>query len=241
VFVAESRLVVRCLLTAGRFPVRSVLLTETALESLRDVLAPADQVLVAPDALIQGVVGFDFHGGCLAIGERGAEPPLAELLAARLLVVLEGVTSPDNVGGVFRNACAFGADGVVLGPRCADPLYRRAIRVSMGASLAIPFTHATDWPDALGRLRAAGFTVIGLTPRAPAVDIGEFGGRRAIPERVALLLGGEEAGLSAAASAAADLRVLIPMVPGVDSLNAATACGIALHRFSSLAVPAARR
>jgi tRNA G18 (ribose-2'-O)-methylase SpoU len=233
VFIAETRLVVRRLLTAGRFRVRSVLGTEAALADLADVLAPAGEVLVAPDAVIQGVVGFNFHRGCLAVAERGPEVAPATLHGGRLLVVLEGMANPDNVGGVFRNAMAFGADGVILSPGCADPLYRKALRVSMGATVTVPFARAAEWPAALHGLRAAGFQVVALAPRPGGVDIAEFGARRALPERVALVLGAEGDGLSAAARAAADVEVAIPMAAGVDSLNAATASGIALHRFAS--------
>src|SRR5213594_1168362 len=136
-FVAESRQVVRRLL-GSRFRARSVLATEAAAADLRDVLADGLPVYVAPEETLGRVVGFNFHRGCLAVGERGAELPLDALLDTRLLVVLEGVTNPDNVGGVFRNAMAFAAGGVLLAPGCSDPLYRKAIRVSMGGTLVVP-------------------------------------------------------------------------------------------------------
>jgi len=148
-----------------------------------------------------------------------------------VLLVLERVTNPDNIGGAFRNAMAFGAGGVVLAPGCSDPLYRRAIRVSMGGTLVVPFTRAEPCPEALARLRGAGFTVVALTPDGGA-DIGELGTSRPVPERVALLLGSEEEGLSAAARAAADLAVAIRMADRGQSLNVATASGIALHRLA---------
>ena len=127
-FIAESRQVVRRLLGGSRFRARSVLATEAAAEDLRDVLADGLPVYVAPEETLERVVGFNFHRGCLAVGERSAELPLDALLDTRLLVVLEGVTNPDNVGGVFRNAMAFAAGGVLLAPGCSDPLYRKAIR-----------------------------------------------------------------------------------------------------------------
>jgi tRNA G18 (ribose-2'-O)-methylase SpoU len=224
---------VRDLVAGRRFPVRSVLCTEAARAGLGDVLAGVPCVLVAPDALIRRVVGFQFHGGCLAVAERGALPSLEALLAdaPRRLVVLEQVSNPDNVGGVFRNARAFGADAVVLGPGCTDPLSRKAIRAAMGASLVLPFAPAGDWPAALDRLRAAGLTCVALTPRPEAVDVTALGAAQPIPPRFALLVGAEGPGLGPDALAAADLRVRIAMAPGVDSLNVATASGIALHHL----------
>jgi tRNA G18 (ribose-2'-O)-methylase SpoU len=226
-FVVESRQVVRRLL-ASRFRTRSVLATEAAAEDLRDVLADGLPVYVAPEAVLQGVVGFKFHRGCVAIGERGADVALDGVLEARLLVVLEGVNNPDNVGGVFRNAMAFGAGGVLLSPGCSDPLYRKAIRVSMGGTLVVPFAHAAPWPDALARLGERGFTIVALAPDGD-VPIGQLGATRFLPERVALLLGAEGDGVSAAARAAADVVVSIPMAGPHHSLNVATASGIALH------------
>src|SRR5712664_3962678 len=230
-FIAESRQVVRRLLGEARFRARSVLATEAAAEDLRDVLPAGLPVYVAPEATLQRVVGFNFHRGCLAVGERGAELGLDGLLDARVLLVLEGVTNPDNIGGAFRNAMAFGAGGVVLAPGCSDPLYRKAIRVSMGGTLVVPFTRAEPWPEALARVRGHGFTVVALTPDAGA-DIGELGTSQPVPERVALLLGAEGEGLSAAACAAADLAVAIRMTGRGQSLNVATASGIALHRLA---------
>ena len=232
-FIAEGRLIVGKLLAAPRFRVRSALGTASALASLRGGLEQAGvPVYVARPETLQRIVGFHFHRGCLAAGERRAELGLDVLLqprGRRILVALEGVTNPDNVGGVFRNAMAFGADGVVLGPGCADPLYRRALRVSMGGALETPFATVFDWPEGFARLRAAAFTIAALTPDRAAADISAFG---EVPERLLLLLGSEGEGLSAAARAAADVHVRIPMAPGVDSLNVATAAGIALHRLA---------
>jgi tRNA G18 (ribose-2'-O)-methylase SpoU len=240
VFVAESQLVVRRLLGAGRFRLHSVLLTERALESLREALEGAGDdlaVYLADEGVLRAVVGFNFHRGCVAVAERGAEPTSAALLEAwragpRLVLVLDRMTNPDNVGGVFRNAVAFAADGVLLSPGCCDPLYRKVIRVSMGGSLEVPFARVPDLGAALTRLRADGFTLLALTPGPEAVELGEMGEPRAIPARTAVLLGAEMDGLAPAARAAADLALRIAMAPGVDSLNVATACGIALHRLS---------
>ena len=236
-FIAESREVVRRLLVEGRFRTRSVLLTLPGLEGLRDVLettAKEIPILLTTPEIVRALAGFNFHRGCLAIGERGVEPSLHGVLerpGPRLLLALEDVTNPDNIGGLFRNAMAFGVGGVLLSAGCGDPLYRKAIRVAIGGSLSIPFARVEDWPHALTRLRETGYAVIALTPDATAADIAELGVTRLVPERAALLLGAEGVGLTAASRRAADLEVRIRMAPGVDSLDVATACGIALHRL----------
>jgi tRNA G18 (ribose-2'-O)-methylase SpoU len=229
-FVVEGRLLVQKLL-ASRFRVRSILTTRAALADLEAALARHGgdaSVYLTTAETVERLVGFPFHRGCLAAAERGASLVLADLMPrARLLVVLEQVTNPDNVGGVFRNAAAFGAEGVVLSPGCGDPFYPKAVRVAMGGSLEVPFVHAPDWPAALGRLKDAGFTLVALTPQAGAVDFDEL----RVPERVALLLGTESDGVTPDARAAADVVATIGMAPGADSLNVATASGIALHRL----------
>jgi tRNA G18 (ribose-2'-O)-methylase SpoU len=170
----------------------------------------------------------------VAIGERPAPRALSDLLAPlspeTRLVVLEGVGNADNMGGIFRNAAAFGAAGVVLGPRCCDPLYRKAIRVSMGAALRVPFASAEEgWPGALRDLKAEGFSVLALTPSPDATGLAEAA---AVPgRRLAVLAGAEGYGLTGEALAASDVAVRIPMAPGTDSLNVATAVGIALHHL----------
>ncbi len=237
-FVAEGREVVRELLCSRRFAVRSLLLTKSAHRALSGHLGRrADlPVYVAPLPVLKRVVGFDFHRGCLALGDRGAARSVADVLAAepRRLVVLEGASNPDNVGGVLRTARALGADAVVLSPDCCDPLYRKALRVSMGAALELPWAQARDWeaerepPVAL--LRGAGFTLIALTPRG-GVDVRALGVEIPLPARAALLVGAERDGLRAATLATADLRVRIPMAAGVDSLNLVTACAVALDRL----------
>jgi len=237
-FFAEGREVVRALLRSRRFAVRSILLTESARVALADHLEqrPDLPVYVAPLPVLKRVVGFDFHRGCLALGDRGVERSVADVLAAepRRLVVLEGVSSLDNVGGVLRTARALGADAVMLSPDCCDPLYRKALRVSMGAALQLPWAHAhdweTEWEPSLARLRAAGVTLIALTP-CGGVDVESLGTRISPRSRVALLVGAEHDGLRAATLAAADLRVRVPMVAGMDSLNLVTACAVALDRL----------
>jgi tRNA G18 (ribose-2'-O)-methylase SpoU len=153
------------------------------------------------------------------------------LSTATVVVVLEAVANADNVGGVFRTAAAFGADGVLLSPSCCDPLYRKAIRTSMAATLRVPFARMEDWPHGLAALRARGFTIVGLTPRAEAQPLDIFAASR--PARIVLLVGNEGAGLSREAEAAAERLVRIPIRPDVDSLNLVVATGIVLSRLTS--------
>jgi tRNA G18 (ribose-2'-O)-methylase SpoU len=237
-FIAEGRQVVRRLLSARRYRVRSALVTPPALHALGEALGAAGvpTYLVRQD-VVEAVVGMEFHHGCLAAGERGVEPTVEAVLAETRndrLVVLEGLGDSSNVGALFRNALAFGVGAVFLAPGTADPLYRKAIRVSSGATVALPFARFADWPRDLERLRDAGYTLLALTPRAEAVDIGELGDGRPLPARFALLLGTEGRGLSAEALAAADLQIRIPMAPEMDSLNVAAAGAVALHWLSRI-------
>ncbi len=227
--IAEGAFLVPQLLRS-RFPLRSVLLTPSG---LRRLAAPLDglgvPVYVAPEALVEELAGFHFHRGVLASADRLPLPDRAELTAhARLLLVAEGVNDHENLGSLFRNAAAFGVDAVLLDPTSADPLYRRSVRVSMGHALVVPFTRLSPWPAALDGLRDAGFEVVALTPAAGAEDLQGLapGGRRAV------LVGAEGPGLSPGALAAADRRVRIPLSPGVDSLNLATAAAVALHHLA---------
>jgi len=233
-FVIESRLCVRRLVSASRFPVCSVLVTETALEALGDALSQLGEdtpVYVASSTLLEKLVGYNLHRGCIALARRGPERSLDEILDSppRLLVGLEQVANPENVGNVFRNAMAFGADAVLLSRDCADPLYRKAVRVSMGGALLTPFAYVDGWPEAIERLRAAGFATLALSTEARAVDLAALEVEAVAGQRIALILGAESEGLDAATLAAVDRKVRIPMASGVDSLNVATAAGIALH------------
>jgi tRNA G18 (ribose-2'-O)-methylase SpoU len=239
VFVAEGRLVVERLIAERRYAVQSVLVSDAASRALEPVLStltPDIPVYVCEADEFLGITGYDVHRGCLALVTRPAPVSLdAALERAHLVLALEGVTNADNVGGVFRNAAAFGADAVLLDPASCDPLYRKAIRTSMAATLRVPFARLTDraseWPSALTRLRMRGFTLVALTPDGSARELDEFAAAPS-PHRLALLLGSEGAGLSAAASAAADHHVRIPIGGDVDSLNLAVASGIALYRLS---------
>ena len=228
-FAVESREVVRRLLHEGRFQLRSLLTTERALESVADLLDPSTLLYLAENDVIRDVVGFNFHRGCMGIAERGTALRLGGVLAndPRTVVVCEQLTNPDNVGGVFRNAMAFGAGAVVLSPGCADPLSRKVVRVSMGGAVSVPFVEVAEWPAALPRLRSAGYTVVALTTRE-----GESIATLGSPRRLVLLVGSERDGLTDAALAEADVRATIAMAPGVDSLNVSVACAIALHRLA---------
>ena len=246
--VVEGRFAIETLLRARRFRVRALLLTESTRRALAaDLAAPAwgDVDVYVASAGHFRIGGYDFHRGYLALADRPAPTPPDELLAAAPrdapLLVLERVGNPDNVGSLFRNAAAFGAGGVVLSPGCADPFYRKAIRTSAGATLRLPFATASDWPAALRALRARGYLVAALTPPGGAagvatVELGDFAARR--PRRpVALVVGTEGDGLTAAALAEADVRVQITIDPSVDSLNVATAAAVALHRLYPVGVP----
>jgi tRNA G18 (ribose-2'-O)-methylase SpoU len=234
-FVAEGRLVVRRVIEDGRCRVQSLLLSEAARRALDPViatLAPDVPVYVCESGDFLGIAGYDVHRGCLALVERPPALSIATILApAGTLVVVEGVTNADNVGGVFRNAAAFGAGAVLLSPTSCDPLYRKAIRTSVAASIRVPFARAVDWPGALIQVRAAGFTIVALTPREPSETLESFASRPR-PARLALVVGTEGAGLTPAVEATADHRVRIPIGDDVDSLNLAVAVGIALYRLS---------
>src|SRR5438067_403106 len=166
-FIAEGRIVVTRLIEDGRWTLRSVLVSAAAkrdLEPMLSVIAAQAPVLVCAATDFLGITGHDIHRGCLALVERPPAVSLdATLAGTRLAVVLEGVSNADNVGGVFRNAAAFGADVVMLSPTCCDPLYRKAVRTSMGATLRVPFVQLSEWPAALQHLRAAGFQLVALT------------------------------------------------------------------------------
>ena len=234
-FIAEGRIVVRRAIEDARYRVRAVLVNDAALAQLSPWLPslPTDTpVYVCDTGAFVALTGFHIHRGCLALVDRRQPDALETAIAgAQTIVVLESVANADNVGAVFRNAAAFGCGAVVLSPACCDPFYRKAIRTSMGAVFRLPYATATPWPDALGAIRAAGFTIVALTPNQPAVPLEVFARER--PGRVALLAGTEGAGLSRDAEAAADVRVRIPIGDTVDSLNVATAVAIALYAVAS--------
>lgn len=230
-FVAEGEKVIRRAVVAG-YPVRSLLLTRQHLAGLTDLLdrcaAPA---YIVADDVARRLTGFVVHRGALAsCGRLELPSPSLVTRGASRVVVLEDIVDHGNVGGIFRCAAALGVEAVVLSPRCADPLYRRSVKVSMGAVFAIPYARMTDWHGGLAELRAAGFQMLALTPDQSAVPIDEV----ALGGRVALLLGCEGDGLSARWLSEADQPVCIRMSPGamalgVDSLNVVAAAAVACH------------
>lgn len=233
-FLAEGELVLGELLQS-RHQVVSVLAASNKVDRLRPLLARLDAqtpVFVGSPELVERIVGFDLHRGVLACGRASPPPRLDEVLRdARILVLLENLANHDNVGGVFRcvRALAGDAGAVLLTRGCCDPLYRRALRVSIGHALHVPWTWVDDWPGDLDRIAAAGFQVLALTPGAGAVEIGQVG--RA--ERLCLLAGAEGPGLSRAALERASRAVRIGMHRAVDSLNVTVSVGIALHALGS--------
>ncbi|HET7221212.1 MAG TPA: RNA methyltransferase [Vicinamibacterales bacterium] len=227
-FVAEGRLVVARLIEAG-YDIPSILVTATALRALAPMPDP-HRVLVADQAIVNDVTGFNFHRGCLALARRPPAIPLESFAAASRLAVVEGVNNPDNIGGIFRSAAAFGADGVVLDPSAGDPWYRKAVRTSMGAVLRLPFARASAWPADLRLLREHGLTLAALTP-AGAMTVDEFAAARPRDARIALIVGAEGPGLTDAALREADVTLRIPVDPASDSLNVVVALSIALHRL----------
>jgi tRNA G18 (ribose-2'-O)-methylase SpoU len=229
-FLAEGDKVIRRALTAG-YRLRGVLCEERWLEPLADVLPDDAPAYVAAREVLEAVTGYTVHRGALASFARRPLPDPAELLrTTRRVAVLEDVNDHTNVGAIFRSAAALGMDAVLLTPRCADPLYRRAVKVSMGAVLAVPYARLPWWPAGFELLRGAGFRTVALTPDADAVALPDLSADAL--ERPALLLGAEGTGLSAAALAGADLRVRIPMSAGVDSLNVGSAASVAFYALA---------
>ncbi len=224
-FLAEGEKVVRRAVEAG-YTVRSFLMAPRWLDGLGDVLDSTQApCYVVSEDLAEQVTGFHVHRGALASLVRRPLPSVESVLAgARTVVVLEDVVDHTNVGAIFRSAAGLGADAVLLSPRCADPLYRRSIKVAMGAVFSLPWTRLPDWYDGLGLLSDAGFTTVALTLATDAVPIEEA---VAGVERLALVLGTEGHGLSARWTSAADRRAIIAMSAGIDSLNVAAACAIA--------------
>jgi len=234
-FIAEGEKVISRAIAAG-YPVRSLLVSRDKLATIADVAASCQAPLyVLPPEVAEQLTGYHVHRGALASMQRLPLPSVADVLAsARRIVVLEDIVDHTNVGAVFRCVAALGFDAVLLAPRCADPLYRRSVKVSMGAVLAVPYTRLADWRSGLAELRSAGFRLLALTPDPAAVPIGELAdpaGRGNITrsDKVALLVGGEGSGLSGRWLAAADQAVRIPMSRGIDSLNVAAAAAIACY------------
>ncbi|MGH3364949.1 MAG: TrmH family RNA methyltransferase [Nocardioidaceae bacterium] len=226
-FLAEGEKVVRRAVEA-RFAARSFLMAPRWLDGLADVLDRSDApCYVVSEELAEEVTGFHVHRGALASLERAPLPRVAEVLAdARTVVVLEDVVDHTNVGAIFRSAAALGVDAIVLSPRCADPLYRRSIKVAMGAVFSVPYARMEGWYDGLAELSETGFTTVALTPAEDAVEIEDA--VRGL-DKVALLMGSEGPGLSRRWMETAARRAVIPMAAGIDSLNVAAATAVACY------------
>lgn len=255
VFVVEGRLAVERLL-ASAYSMRSLLVDDHQVSAAGDLVsatrARGVPVFVGSRAAVADTVGFALHRGVVAVADRPSPPRADRLLTdiartagttgtPQVVAVLEGLNDHENIGALYRNAAAFGVAGVLLDPTCADPLYRRSIRVSVGHVLHVPTARSVPWPDGLHQVRSAGFLVAALAPR-PASDCGVPGvglvelkasmSSSEHPAGVAVLLGAEGPGLTPAALAASDVVVSIPMADGVDSLNVATAAAVAFHALA---------
>lgn len=233
IFIAEGEKVIARCLEAGYRP-RSLLLAQRWLAGLTPALAgyPDVPVFVVTQDLAETVTGFHVHRGALAAMERPEPLPMSALLSFDRLVVLEDIVDHANVGACFRSAAALGWDGVAISPRCADPLYRRAVKVSMGAVFELPWARLDDWGSAIPALRQAGYVVAALALAPGAVELTAFSERLCqSPQRVALVLGTEGRGLSDRWLAACDVVVTIPMQRGIDSLNVAAACAVACYEL----------
>ena len=227
-FMAESHQVIERALGAG-YPVRSVLTTERWLDAVEQLTLPDDTpVFVGDEVTINAITGYRVHRGALAAMSRLPLPSVDEIVdGARRLVILEGIVDHTNVGAIFRSAAGLGFGAVLVDPTCADPLYRRSVRVSMGAVFAVPWTRLSTWPGGLERLKATGWTIVALTPGVGALDLDEF--RSEEHANLAVILGTEGDGISAGAQALTDYRVRIPMAAGVDSLNVAAAAAVTFY------------
>lgn len=231
VYIAESAAVIERALSAGHVPI-SVLMEDKWLDRMRPVLevVPEVPIYVGSKEILEQITGFHVHRGALALMHRPKLPTVESVIAtARRLIVLEDIVDHTNVGAIVRSAAGMGFDGFLITPRCADPLYRRSVRVSMGTVFDIPWTRLASWPHDASVLRDAGFTLAAVTPDPSAIDLDVF----TPPERLALIVGTEGDGLSAAALDQADVSVRIPMYRGVDSLNVAAAAAVVCWQLRS--------
>lgn len=240
-FVTEGRHCTRRLLTSGRYTVVALLLTPTAEAALADVIEPIPPaerppIIVKSQAELDALTKFRLHQGCVAYAER-VSPPVwqPESTLEGLSVLLERVRDPDNVGSIARSASAMGVRALLMGPECADPFYRKAVRTSMGAVLTQTIVEAAPWPDVLDTLKASGHTLIATTPDPSARDIGELGlasGGSRVARSIVLMVGSEGEGLSPEALKAADIHARIPMTTAVDSLNVGVATAVAVYALT---------
>lgn len=228
--IAEGVLVVQRMI-ASRFAPHSLLGVDRRLRELGADLDGLDVPFYrVPHEVMDECIGFHLNRGVLAAAHRAAEPPLGEVLArARTVGVLEGVNDHENIGSMFRNASGLGVDGMLFGARCADPLYRRAVRVSMGHVLRLPYAHVPEWPRGIAQVREHGFSLVALTPDTDAPTLPEVLSGTGRDDRVALIVGAEGPGLRKHTMAFCDARARIPMAPGTDSLNVATSAAVAFY------------
>jgi tRNA G18 (ribose-2'-O)-methylase SpoU len=223
-YIAESALVLERALRAGHVP-RSVLALGNTVEEARALVGDDVPIFSGPGELLEQLTGYLLHRGLIAAMHRPALPSVESLLAsARRVIILENVADPTNVGAIFRSVGAIGADAVLVTPRCSDPFYRRAIRVSMGTVLQVPWTRLGDWASTRALLTASGFQIAALALSEDAVSLRDF----VAPPKLALVLGAEGEGLTPVALAAADTIVQIPMAHGIDSLNVAATAAVAM-------------
>lgn len=226
-YLAEGDLVLRRAIAAGHVP-RSVLVADSRADALETLPLPDDTAVYrVTDALAEDITGFHVHRGVIASMNR---PPLADLsqvlAGARRVAILEDLTNHTNVGAIFRSAAALGADAVLVTPRCADPLYRRSVRVSMGTVFQVPWTRISPWPRGIDLLRDMGFTVAALALSEDAVPLDHVTGDA--PERLAMIFGTEMDGVGPRTIHAADMQITIPMADGISSLNVAAASAVAM-------------
>ncbi|HEX5017322.1 MAG TPA: RNA methyltransferase [Actinomycetes bacterium] len=231
-FMAESHQVIARALAVG-YPVRSVLTTPRWLSAVEQLDLPVDcPVFVGDEDLVRAVTGYRVHRGALAAMSRLPLPSIQDVVDAvradrSRIAIFENIVDHTNLGAGIRSAAALGVDGVLVTPECADPLYRRSVRVSMGAVFAVPWTRLRSWPDDIKLLKASGYTVAAMTPGEQSIDLDDF--VAAAHPHFALILGTEGAGITPAAQELADYRLRIPMAGGVDSLNVAAAAAVAFY------------
>jgi tRNA G18 (ribose-2'-O)-methylase SpoU len=240
-YIAESTKVIGRAIRAGHRP-RSVLLQEQWIADVEPLLAqhPDVPVYVGDADVLRTLTGYHLHRGALAAMHRPPLPSVESVVAsARRIVVLEDIVDHTNVGAIFRAVAGIGADAVLVSPRCADPLYRRSVRVSMGTVLQVPWTRLPEWREAAPMLHGLGFHIAALALTDDAVSLDDFAASP--PERIALVLGAEGDGLSRTALSVADSTVIIPMLHGVDSLNVAAASAVALYTLRPRTGPSALR
>lgn len=232
-YIAESAKVITRALRAGHVP-RSVLMSDRWLPRMGALIEdiqsrhPGTAIFIGDEAELEALAGFHVHRGALAAMHRPALPALGDLISdgPQRLVILDGIVDHTNIGAIFRSVAGIGADAVLLTEQCADPLYRRSVRVSMGSVFQVPWTRIGSWTADIGLLRESGFTIAALALSPGSKDLGSFA--ETAPDRLAIVLGSEGDGLSAAVIADADVVIGIPMAGGVDSLNVAAASAVAL-------------